>query len=222
MTLLATRVKALTGLILLLALLALGILARTTRVTSYDLHLDLAVRAHRFGLASGLFEALTAAASEVVGLGLLGAAALLLLVRRRRFDAVRLVLMAGAAWTLALVVKHVVARPRPPAFLALVRPDPSGSFPSGHDTTACLVVVIALFATVGLGLRLRAAVVGLAVLFAVGVGASRVYLGDHYPTDVLGSWLVVAAAALLVWAATDLRPVRRIPLLRAPEPLPAY
>ncbi|MDQ1512629.1 MAG: hypothetical protein QOC59_471, partial [Microbacteriaceae bacterium] len=127
-------------------------------------------------------------------------------------------LRAGSSWALALAVKALVHRPRPPASLWVVRPDPTGSFPSGHDTTASIVVLIALVLGARLAPRLRIPLVAAAAAFALAVGASRIYLGDHYPTDVLGSYLVVAAASMLVWAATDLPGVRRSAarLLRSP------
>jgi undecaprenyl-diphosphatase len=156
-----------------------------------------------------MFTWLTDAAAEAAGLALLAAGIIVLLARRRRRDAARLLLAGGTAWTLALVVKHVISRPRPPASLWLVRPDASGSFPSGHDTTATLLIVIAFMTLAGTG-RLRVAGTALAAAFALAVGASRIYLGDHYPTDVLGSYLTVAAAVLLVSAFTDLPAVRRL------------
>lgn len=214
-------VKALLGLIVLLALIALGLLARTAGVTHDDLRLDELARQARFPLATGLFLALTTAASEIVGIAALAAGVVVLLVQRRRWDAFRLVAMAGSAWVLALVVKVLVARPRPPASLWALTPDASGSFPSGHDTTACVVVLVVLMVFTGTT-RTRILATAAAVVFAVAVGASRVYLGDHYPTDVLGSWLTATSAAMLVWAVTDLPPIRRVAwsVLRDPQARP--
>ena len=217
-----TRVKAAAGMVLLAAVLILGWLALTSQVTHDDLRVDQALVPLRFPAATSVFTALTDAAAEAAGLAALAAGIIVLLARRRRWDAARLALMGGAAWTLALAVKHIISRPRPPASLWLVRPDATGSFPSGHDTTATLVVLIVFMALAGTG-RLRIAGTALAAVFALAVGASRVYLGDHYPTDVLGSYLTVAAAALLVSAVTDLPRVRRLAarLLRVPEIAPA-
>ncbi len=211
-------VKGLLGVILLLALVGLGLLARTAEVTHDDLRLDLFAQQLRFPLATSFFLALTNAASEVAGITALLLGAAVLLLRRRRWDAFRLVAMAGSAWVLAIGVKDMIGRPRPPVSLWALTPDPSGSFPSGHDTTACIVVLVALMALNGTFRRRVWATVA-AAAFAAAVGISRVYLGDHYPTDVLGSWLTVATAAMLVWALTDLPVVRRTAckLLRDPR-----
>lgn len=196
--------------ILLLGLLGLGILVRTAAITRHDLHVDQTVERWRSPAVTDLFLGLTNAASEVVGIGALLIGVAVLLIRRRRWDAVRLVVMAGAAWALAIGVKVVIARPRPPAALWALRPDASGGFPSGHDTTACVFVLVVLVASAGSDRRLRVGLAAIAGAFAVLVGASRIYLGDHYPTDVLGSWLAVASAALIVSAVLDTSWVRRL------------
>jgi membrane-associated phospholipid phosphatase len=216
------RVKAKAGLVLLLTVLALGWLALTAQVTHDDLRVDLAVRPLRFHAATTVFTGLTNAAAEAAGLAVLAAGIIVLLARRRRWDAARLFLMAGSSWALALAVKDIINRPRPPASLWLIPPDSAASFPSGHDTTAIVVVLIVFMALAGTG-RLRIAGTALAVVFALAVGASRVYLGDHYPTDVLGSYLTVAVAVLLASAFTDLLWVRRLAarLLRSPGIAPA-
>lgn len=200
--------KGLAGLILLLALLALGILARTAEVTSHDLRIDQVVQQLRFPVATSMFLALTNAASEIVGVGVLVVGVVSLVMRKRRWEALRLTAMAGAAWVLAIGVKVIIARPRPPASLWALMPDSSGSFPSGHDTTACVVVLVDVVMAFSGAARARAWATAGAAAFAITVGASRVYLGDHYPTDVLGSWLAVGAAACIVLAVADTRVAR--------------
>ena len=90
---------------------------------------------------------------------------------------------AGIAWLLANVAKAIADRPRPYEVVAdaVLRQQPAHgtSFPSSH-TAVTLAVVIALVPF--LGRPLAAVAIGYAVL----VGWSRVYLGVHYPLDVLG------------------------------------
>jgi len=90
---------------------------------------------------------------------------------------------AGIAWVLANVAKAIADRPRPYEVIAgaVLRQQPAHgtSFPSSH-TAVTVAVVIALVPF--LARPLAAAAIGYAVL----VGWSRVYLGVHYPLDVLG------------------------------------
>src|SRR5215471_10974905 len=104
---------------------------------------------------------------------------------------------AGAAWALANVAKVTANRPRPYEVVADAvlrqRPALGTSFPSSH-TAVTVAVVIALVPF------LPRVLAGTAIAYAVLVGWSRVYLGVHYPLDVLagaGIGLAVGGAVLL-------------------------
>lgn len=219
---LRVKLEAGAGVVILFGLLVLGALALTSPVTHDDLAVDQALHSARFGFATTVSVDLTHAAQEAVGLGVLAIAVVVLFIRRRRFDAAVLFAMGGASWILALALKVLFDRPRPPARLWLARPDHSGSFPSGHATTAVVILLAAAF-LVWHSPRWRTAVIAVGGVFALAVGASRLYLGDHYPTDVLGSYLTVAAAVLFVSAVSELPRVRRLAstLLRDPTSTPA-
>ena len=106
----------------------------------------------------------------------------------------------GVAVTFAL--KAGFDRPRPD-LVAHHMEALSASFPSGHSATAA-VVYLTLGALIARSLprtRLRALAMGAAVVLTLAIGASRVYLGVHWPTDVLAGWTVGAAWALAAWLA---------------------
>lgn len=84
----------------------------------------------------------------------------------------------------------------------------SPSFPSGHAATSAVVYLT--LGALGAGAlprrRLKVYAVAVAAAVTLGVGLSRVYLGVHWPTDVLAGWTLGAAWALATWLlARDLR-----------------
>ena len=94
-------------------------------------------------------------------------------------------------------------RPRPDLVAHIVETT-SMSFPSGHAMLSAVTYLTlgALIARAQEQRRLRGYVLGAAILLTLLIGASRVYLGVHWPTDVLAGWCLGAAWALLCWAVS--------------------
>ncbi|MFE4367563.1 phosphatase PAP2 family protein [Streptomyces sp. NPDC056835] len=125
-------------------------------------------------------------------------------------------LLAGQAGRYGLLAAG--ARPRPPMADWLTHA--SGfAFPSGHTTTSALAAGLLIWGLVRFGRGshaipgwLRGVLIALLVCWAVAVGLSRIYLGVHWATDVVGGWLY---AATWLGLGASFIPARR-PLPRAP------
>lgn len=132
--------------------------------------------------------------------GLAVVAAAVLAVRGHRRTALIWVLGVLAGALAIRLVKVAVERPRPPEALRLAE-ETTASLPSGHALMAALGLTLAAAAVIALTVDaprarlVRGLVVALAVVGALLVGASRIYLGVHWTTDVLAGWCLGAALA---------------------------
>ena len=126
--------------------------------------------------------------------------AIYLLVAGKRGTALLVVGAVGSGTLLSEGLKLGFARPRPDlvAHLAEVQ---SASFPSGHAMVSAIV-----YLTLGVLLtrthkqrRTKAVIMTYAILLTLMIGLSRIYLGVHWPTDVLAGWALGAAWASLWW-----------------------
>jgi membrane-associated phospholipid phosphatase len=123
--------------------------------------------------------------------GLLGALliGIALVQGRVRVAAAVLVVLLGTAVTTDYVLKPLLAAHRFEAVLGL-RQVPDASFPSGHATAS---MALALCAILVASPRFRPYVAALGAVFAIAVSYAFLTLGWHYPSDVLGGYLVSAA-----------------------------
>jgi len=133
----------------------------------------------------------------VLTLVTLSGAGYLLMRRHRRMLALLAAVSLGGL-ALSIAMKALFARPRP-EFMSNMEHVVSHSFPSGHSMLSAVVYLTlgALLARTSPDLRDKIYFLTTALLLTLLVGISRVYLGVHYPTDVLAGW-----SAGLVWALT--------------------
>jgi undecaprenyl-diphosphatase len=143
----------------------------------------------------------TALGSSVVVLLIsFGVVGYLLLQDNRRTALVLGAAVLGA-YVLNLLFKAVYARPRPDIVPALSAAY-NASFPSGHSMIAAAMypTISALLAELQDRRRTRIYLMALGLFLTLAVGLSRVYLGVHWPSDVLAGWIAGGIWALLVWS----------------------
>jgi undecaprenyl-diphosphatase len=137
--------------------------------------------------------------ATVLGLVTLACAGYLLIAKRYRTLVVLAIVVVGGV-VLAFSMKALFARPRP-EYASSVTGVVSASFPSGHSMLSAVVYLSlsVLLARTRAALRFKIYFISLGVVVTLLVGVSRVYLGVHYPTDVLAGWTTGLTWAVLCW-----------------------
>lgn len=130
-------------------------------------------------------------------------------LKKRRRAALQLTISVLGVAMLNLVLKSLFSRSRPELWEQVVL-ETSYSFPSGHamaSSALALTMVLLLWQT-----RWRWWVVAIVSLYVVIIGLSRLYLGVHYPSDIVAGWTISA-----VWVATSAVLVGAIGVRRTPS-----
>ena len=191
-------------------LLGLGVLTAIAGIVvrawapGFDVQTMQVIASHRDSTVTTIAGIVSDAGSFAL-LAPLSVAFLLLRRWKRPADDIALLVIAAGSAVLPIVVKLIVARPRPT--FEQLNALKSLSFPSEHTTQAAAIyLTIAILLSRGLDRGWRALAIVLAIVIAVGVAWSRVYLGVHYPTDVAAGLLLGWSWALLVfhWARPKL------------------
>ena len=141
--------------------------------------------------------------STVLVLVVLAVVGFLLLQTRYR-TALFIALTAVSGELLNAAMKHAFNRPRP-SIVPHLRAVFSTSFPSGHAMESAIVYLTlgAILMRVADTRLTKAYIMCIAVLLTFLVGLSRVYLGVHYPTDVIGGWIVGFMWASVCWLVSQ-------------------
>lgn len=159
----------------------------------------------------GAVRDITALGSTSVLVLITSAVIIYLLLIRRPSTALFMFVAVAGGQVLSSLLKFEVDRPRPDLVSHLVS-ETSLSFPSGHAMLSAVTYLTlgSLAARFLPDRTTKVFVLALAVLITVLVGTSRVYLGVHWPSDVLAGWCAGFAWAMLCWLAARLLQRRKV------------
>lgn len=205
------------GIALAAVVLAIGFSVQSLAgVTSGELGVDQELSRHHVGALTTVAMALNFLFAPVAGVTIVLVIGLyVFLVRKSFVRAVMFVLFACSGWVASEAFKLIVARHRPdPALLLdpLAPETGSNSFPSGH-TAFAVALAFALYFLVR-GTRWGVITAWAGAVLAVVMGWSRIYIGVHYPSDVVASFLATSAIVIVLaglWNRYVPRVIGRLP-----------
>ena len=154
-------------------------------------------------MENALLDLTAIGGSTVLGLVVLSVVGFLLLQTRYR-TALVVMTTAISGEVLNTAMKAAFNRPRP-SIVPHLRVVFSTSFPSGHAMESAIVYLTlgAILMRAAESRLTKAYIMGIATLLTMLVGVSRVYLGVHYPTDVIGGWIIGFVWASICWLAAQ-------------------
>jgi undecaprenyl-diphosphatase len=192
----------------LAAFAVLAVLAHTYAYFAIDLRLARAVQSIDFPGWAEFMRIVSLAGNRWTPHAITVVTALVFLAWGRRSEGFGLVLSAGGGSTINRMFKILIARPRPSAELVgFSYRDEALSFPSGHVTFYVCYFGFLFFVAYALlprGSNVRRAALVATALPVLIIGLSRIYLRAHWPSDVLGAYLLSG-----VWLAFSLAIYRR-------------
>ncbi|HUF29518.1 MAG TPA: phosphatase PAP2 family protein [Gemmatimonadaceae bacterium] len=177
------------------------------RTLDFDLAAMEWMSAHRIDLLDMFLLDVTALGTGLVVLVIVGVAALFLALTEHRYSAILLLVATAGGQLLSTVLKMFYDRPRPSVIEPLTH-TASTSFPSGHAMSAVVVYGTVAYLAARLQKKRwqRWLTMLSAALIIVSIAASRVYLGVHYPSDVLAG--TIGGAAWAAFCMSGLEAVR--------------
>ncbi|MCX6467858.1 MAG: phosphatase PAP2 family protein [Corynebacteriales bacterium] len=156
---------------------------------------------HRTAWLTDVFRVITTVGNTAAMTLIAIVAAIVLWRIGSRDRAVTVLIGSASGWLLMQALKHLVARPRPEPRFRVIAID-TYSFPSGHAMMSAVVlglVAVAAWQT-SVWVRAHAPVLAIAPIASLLIGASRIYLGVHWTTDVVAGWLIGAIWVVLAVA----------------------
>ncbi len=100
------------------------------------------------------------------------------------------------------LIKYIVKRPRPPQRLHLVK-ETNYSFPSGHSMSAMIGYGLLVIEVYRSSLKYKKLIITILTIIIFFIGLSRIYLGVHYFSDVIGGFLIALSYLLFVYYNTS-------------------
>ncbi|MCR5845626.1 MAG: phosphatase PAP2 family protein [bacterium] len=193
--------------IAIFAFILISVTAGMGWVVPFDEAIGGAVRSLRVGFLNPIMRAISFLGSTKVSIVFIALFCVFLFLKRERSGLIFFVIAIGVGLGAAWGCKYLVGRARPTGILLdgdLVETDPC--FPSGHSVTALLlwgliaVILYVYYTNRGEGGAIKALSKGFAIIWPLLMGLSRLYMGEHFATDVFGGWAF--AAFVLVLAAS--------------------
>lgn len=177
---------------LLISLLLTSVFAHKYARFPGDLTLELHIQAFDSSFVKQAMKVVSQIGGGQVATILLLISAILFWVKHRRKDSL-LLIGAGLLSSLDRLLKILIDRPRPsPDLVSVIQINHSGSFPSGHATLAMAFFgALFYFSSIYISRPILKRLIQIgSVAFILLTGISRIYLGAHWPSDILGGYLL--------------------------------